>query len=356
MASVWIETRKKLSGDKYRIVWREVLFKDGEPYNGPRKPGRFVSDPRVADSLLRAKREELELVEGGLPPKRTNKTLRECADLYLDHSQKHKAFRTYHNFDRPAILDFVSFLGNHKKIASISTDDIQGFENGMSKYRTTSVSIRLRVVRTFLTYCLKSGWIDSVPHFHIPEGDTVGRVIEPKEIAALLDRAQEQLRKGLIILLHTGMRTGELFSLRGENIKKGLDGWEATIRTLKRRRGEGGRHRVILLHPEALKVIGDIKPGSVMQKTRGRFENAFKWHVKALKLPRTRLHDFRHTWATKFMEETGDLYGLMRLGGWKDLKSVERYQHLTRGRSKAILGLDFGISDTHQPPKKTVSV
>jgi integrase len=91
--------------------------------------------------------------------------------------------------------------------------------------------------------------------------------------------------------------------------------------------------------------------GKLFDVSRNSLQSAFHDAAVNLGLPRTRIHDLRHTWATRFMERTGDLYALMRLGGWKDLKSVEKYQHLTRGRSKAVLSLNFGI-DTPMPPEK----
>ncbi|MBI4397024.1 MAG: tyrosine-type recombinase/integrase, partial [Elusimicrobia bacterium] len=137
-----------------------------------------------------------------------------------------------------------------------------------------------------------------------------------------------------------------LIELDGSSNQQNAEGfWEANIRTLKRKRGETQKYRVVPLHDKAVAVIGvPAAPGPIMgNTTRYAFESAFKKAVRRLGFPRTRIHDLRHTWATRYMEKTGDLYGLMRLGGWKDLKSVDKYQHLTKGRSNAILSLDFGF-------------
>lgn len=339
MASIWIETRATPDGKKHRIVWREVLFKDGEAYNGPRQVGRFTLDPRVADSEFRAKREELELVERGLSTKKIAKTWGEVAALYLDHSEKHKAFKTWKTFDKPVMTAFTKFIGN-PIVSTITGEDIQRWETDLFKtLKPSTVGIRLRCLKAALNYARKSGWIEATPHFEIPIGEDVGRVIPPEEIKVIFDAMDPQVMRGLTILLYTGMRLGELFSLQGEDIRQG----EVSIKTLKRKKGEGKKFRIVPLHKKALEAIGDIKPGSLMPMTRYSFEASYRDHLKPLNLPRTRLHDFRHTWATRFMEVTGDLYGLMRLGGWKDLASVEKYQHMTKGRSTAILSLDFGL-------------
>lgn len=40
------------------------------------------------------------------------------------------------------------------------------------------------------------------------------------------------------------------------------------------------------------------------------------------------LHKFRATGATKFLQKNMPLADVMKLGGWRDLKSVERYMGL----------------------------
>lgn len=47
-------------------------------------------------------------------------------------------------------------------------------------------------------------------------------------------------------------------------------------------------------------------------------------------LPRFRLYDCRHTWATRMIEGGCDLMTLKALGGWASLSMVERYAHPTK--------------------------
>jgi len=337
MASAWLEKRQTPTGVKFRVVWREVILNgDGKARSGARQVGQFVTREDTARRALQAKREELESVSAGVRVKVHPKSWSEVAALYLDHSQKHKSHRTYRNFDKPNIEAFTAFIGN-KLVSNITTEDVQAWESELAKKskNTAGMSIRAR----------KAQWIDRVPFFFIPQGEEVGRVLSARELQTLTGLPGE-LGRGVTILLYTGMRLGELFALTWEDIRGG----EATIRTLKRKQGEGQRQRVVPIHRKALEALGSAGQGPIMAIPRAAFEKAFRNRIKALGWPRTRLHDLRHTWATRYMESTGDLYGLMRLGGWKDLKSVERYQHLTKGRSEAILGLDFGLVATPVPP------
>jgi integrase len=42
-------------------------------------------------------------------------------------------------------------------------------------------------------------------------------------------------------------------------------------------------------------------------------------------LPKTRFHDLRHEWASRFVESGGDVRALMEVGGWGSLALVARY-------------------------------
>ncbi len=48
-------------------------------------------------------------------------------------------------------------------------------------------------------------------------------------------------------------------------------------------------------------------------------------------------HALRHTWASRFMETSGDLLLLQRAGNWSSLKMVERYAHVREGRDAEVM-------------------
>jgi site-specific recombinase XerD len=54
-------------------------------------------------------------------------------------------------------------------------------------------------------------------------------------------------------------------------------------------------------------------------------------------LPWLRVHDLRHEAASRYLEAGGTLRELQELGGWSDLKMVERYSKVTRDRIRETL-------------------
>jgi integrase len=66
-------------------------------------------------------------------------------------------------------------------------------------------------------------------------------------------------------------------------------------------------------------------------------EKTFPAAVQAAKIENFRLHDTRHTFASRLAMEGVDLLTIKELGGWKDVKMVQRYAHLSPGhRQQAI--------------------
>lgn len=343
MPSVWAEKRRRKSGHTWRVVWRE---------NGKRRVqdvGPFLS---LRDEFICKKREELYALEAGLPPPIVHKTWPEAAASYLNHCKQHKAYGTYRCFDKPAIDMFSEFIGT-AYLSAITTEDIVKFEHHLLEkgYKPNGVRIKLRAVRTAFNYFKRDGWVPKGPRFNFPREEEVGRVIPGDDLKRIFEAAPERNVEAYATLLLTGMRIGELLNLETKDVKQDADGtWELEVHTLKRKQGEGSRIRLVPIPPAWADRLR-ARPGKLFDISRNSLQSCFHDAAKRLGLPRTRIHDLRHTWATRFMEKTGDLYALMRLGGWKDLKSVEKYQHLTRGRSKSILELNFGINPILPPDK-----
>lgn len=355
MPSVYPEKRRTKDGIAYRAVWR--VADPTHPTGFRRHTKDFGPYKDLRDDFIIRKREELYAEESGLPSAKEEKHLKEAMALYLDHCRKHKKERTYRQFDKPSAESFQEFVGN-LPLKQVTSEKISEWENklmetqpknrkGQKGYGTATVAMRLRCVRTAFNFFRRSGWIGTIPTFYIPEPENeTGRVVPNHEIKEILKNLSPAAGRAVSILLHTGMRLGELYALQGEDIRKDHSGhWTAYVKTIKRKRGLPPKIRTVMVHRKIQSLIPvPPNPGPIITDiTRDALEAEFRGVVQDLELPRTRLHDLRHTAATRYMEKFGDLNGLMLTFGWDDQRTVTRYQHLTRGRSEAILGLDFGI-------------
>jgi integrase len=138
----------------------------------------------------------------------------------------------------------------------------------------------------------------------------------------------------IIFLIGQGVRTGDLFSLRGRDLN--LISRYATIRDPK-----NGEERTITLIPRvvaAMSLLPNVQDEDLVFKRwdmqnykpksgrGGQIRNPFAAIVERAGLDPKKItpHVLRHTWATWYYTTTKDIIGLKNEGGWKS-NAYERY-------------------------------
>ena len=163
-----------------------------------------------------------------------------------------------------------------------------------------------------------------------------GRVrwLEPDEQETLLAACARHMRMIVMFLFDTGARVSEALYLdwREVNLTQRsvtfIDTKNDEDRTVKltgrlfemlasSNRREG---RVFLTH--------QMKAYAYREGGGGQIDTAFDGACRRAGITDFSPHDCRHTWATLFYRATKDIDALMTLGGWKDIKSAQRYVHL----------------------------
>ena len=131
------------------------------------------------------------------------------------------------------------------------------------------------------------------------------------------------------ICLYTGMRKSEILKLTWDKID--LDRKTVTICDSK-----GGTTQVIPISEEAVAVFKGIAQKSeyVIPGPEGKMKKTFRdpWYKvrKAAKLPESyRLHGLRHNFASQLVSNGVDLYTVSKLLTHKDVRTSERYAHLS---------------------------
>jgi integrase len=143
-----------------------------------------------------------------------------------------------------------------------------------------------------------------------------------------------RLRLLVLIALTTGMRIAEIFALKWSEIRY-REGVIAVTSKLK-----GGKSRYVPLTPELAAelqrypaVMGEdrvFSPKRGAMGERQRVEGSFKTVLELAGIEGFRFHDLRHTFASWFMMNGGDLYELAKILGHSNIKMTERYAKLGR--------------------------
>ena len=147
---------------------------------------------------------------------------------------------------------------------------------------------------------------------------------------------QTFLRLRLIVLtaLTTGMRIAEIFGLKWDDLMF-AEGLIAVRAKLK-----GGRMRYVPMSPELAAefkrypaVLGEerILPSQPSaQRERQRVDKSFETILELAGITDFRFHDLRHTFASWYMMNGGDLYELAKILGDSNIKMTERYAKLAK--------------------------
>ncbi len=238
-------------------------------------------------------------------------------------------------------------------LMSITAEQVQNFENWLFDERKLSSSYVSRIMKIFqaiLGKCQKLQLLDRVPEFpRIVTDSNRTRFLSPDEARLILDLLQEMspLWHDIVLLtLNTGMRLGEVVSLKGENV----DPVNRIIILLKTK---NGKKRVIPLNDEALAVCrkycrraneylfeSPVKKGMHIQKSSHLFIKALKkTTINKGYSDRHRIcfHSLRHTFASWLVQEGVRLEIVSDLLGHSSVVTSQRYAHLAPDAGRAAV-------------------
>lgn len=162
------------------------------------------------------------------------------------------------------------------------------------------------------------------------------RWLTRQEADTLLNAYTPRFRPVALIARYQGLRANEIAALERRDI-------DLAHNFLVVRKSKTGRSRRLPLHPSAAAWLEARLASSGAPSERlftradgapypdGRisghnpFDGAHRRACKKAGIKDFTFHDWRHSWATWFMIEGGDLRSLMALGGWSNIRMVEMY-------------------------------
>lgn len=170
------------------------------------------------------------------------------------------------------------------------------------------------------------------------------RYLEPEEEDRLLAVAPEPLRSIIIVGIHCGLRIrSEALTLQWQHV-------DFTRRqlTVEAAFAKNGKMRSVPLNSTvraALERLAVTRKSDFVfvKRDGGRYtsvRNVFDAACLKAGLKDVTPHTLRHTFATRLIENGVDLRTVQELGGWSQIKMLERYGHVSQGRKvDAVEGL-----------------
>lgn len=169
------------------------------------------------------------------------------------------------------------------------------------------------------------------------------RVLSAEEEVRLISALEKnELVKQIVqFALHTGMRRGEIFSLKWFDLDFNRNFIQVRVSKSNKKRlvpmNETVRWLLVSLEKKSEFVFPSPKTNSRLNQIKTSFRKA----VKRAGLEDFRFHDLRHTAASRMAEAGASPFTLMQILGHSDIRMTSRYTHSTDvAIRKAVENLD----------------
>ena len=187
---------------------------------------------------------------------------------------------------------------------------------------------------------------------NLPENNRRLRYLSKNECQELVNSCDSHLRPIVITAINTGMRKGEILSLRWDNVdlKHGFILLDITKNGERREipinNTFGSTLQGITRRLDVPHVFFDPESGKPYQNVKRSFASA----IKRAKIQDFKFHDLRHTFASHLVMAGVDITTVKELLGHKDIKMTLRYAHLAPSHKvKAVDLLDSTINGKESP-------
>jgi integrase len=374
------ETKRKRSAPRYWVEIKGKLYArlqykaESGKYQVKYKP---ISDKRTAKRVAEEMRKELET--------HSEKTLLSDKMTFLELAEKYEQIKlvpaTYQNGVKisgkrsiapvkSALNPLLAYFGQ-KAIRSIKTSDIESYktqrlntpvereinvkietrdENDkiicvrQKKKKSTprklaGINRELALLRVILNFAVQNEWLIKNP-FILAKGvismsaeverDRVLSFKEETRLLSVCNGARVHLKPLLICALDTGMRRGEMFKMRWQDVDFGKN--EIFIPQTNTKTEDS---RTIGMTPrlkEELELLWEVSPkdktGLVFGITN-TIKTAWKTACRLANIEDFRFHDCRHTATTRMITSGSPHTEVMKITGHSQLKTFLRYLNIT---------------------------
>ena len=315
---------------KEKIYWIEYYTKDGK-----RKRERVGQWRKLAlDALAKRK---VEIAENKFLDKAKEPPKIRFRDFAKEYDNWCKANNKGYERKKQIIKHLVEVFGD-KYLNEITTWEIEKYKLDRKKsgLKPASVNRPVACLKHMFTKAIEWGFLKENPAKPVKlfkENNKRLRFLSEDEINRLLSVCDGYLRDIVIVALNTGMRKGEIFNLKWQDIdfelklihvadsknyeSRDIPMNDILYETLKALKEKADPHQeYVFINPKTNKPYDDVK-------------RSFKTALKKANIEDFTFHDLRHTFASHLVMNGVDLMTVKELLGHKDIKMTMRYSHLS---------------------------
>lgn len=286
-------------------------------------------------------------------------TLAEFSKNYLKHVRDVVRKRSWQR-DELCLKHLLSFFG-FKKLDNIHPKDVDDYKHHrLKKVKPATVNRELEVFRHMFNLAerwnLFFGKNPASISGLIKTDSKMERILSIEEEARLLEVSPPYLRNIIICALHTGMRKGEIITLKWSHIDLSHN-----VITIDQTTSKSKKQRRIPINEILRKVLLELKLRSrdsaflflnsdgLPYKRQDSLNRAFHLALEKARITKLRFHDLRHTAATRMVEANVPIVAVKEILGHSSLETTMRYAHPTDSLKDAVeaLATHCSRSDGH---------
>ena len=230
--------------------------------------------------------------------------------------------KSYHKTAISNLCDAVEILEN-PVLNEVKTEDIDNYIKvlGGTGVKNSTINRKLSNLHTLLKFGYDRGWVAKLPKFTWQHEDNERiRWLTQEEETKLLSLLSPEYAAFCEILIHTGMRRGELMTLQRDQI----DGDYLRLWKTKTKKA-----RSVPMTPRAKELVNQWVPFNIELSP---FRTAWLKAKKEMGLendPNFVLHVLRHTTATRLLDTTGNIAVVQKMLGHRKIATTMRYAHIS---------------------------
>ena len=277
-------------------------------------------------------------------------------ELAARYEENFKEQRSFKGFKSHVIRDLKEVFGG-RRLSRITYLDLETYRNRRKttptkagKPRTdASVNRDMAILGHMLSKAVEWGFLETSPfkkgkRLMFKENNHRLRFLSETEIAALLQACPPHLKPIVQTALLTGMRRGELLSLKWEQIRSGFIYLTET---------KSGKPRQIPINDLLSEVFKEVRRGNQLKspyvfcdpqgKRFNEVKRSFPSACRRAGIEDFRFRDLRHTFASRLVMKGASLKAVQELLGHADLTMTLRYAHLSQKHLRDSVNL---LNDT----------
>ena len=303
-------------------------------------------------------------------------TLAELIGKYTENYEHQVSFQ---NAKKTYLENFKEYFGDHCRLGNIRYVNLETYRNHLkqkpisikkngkeviARFRTdAAVNREMSCLHHIFTKAVEWELIDKSPFergksLMLKENNQRLRFLNEEEIGQLLDACPDYLRRIVMCAILTGMRRGEILSLKWDQVRNGF---------IYLRKTKTSNPRQIPVGEDLDQVFKEIRKDqhltssnvfTYMGEPVRETKRSFKTALNRAGIQDFRFHDLRHTFASQVLLKGGTLKDVQELVGHKTMTMTLRYAHLTQEREdlnfRPLEPHSSALPDCATPRHKTV--